>query len=168
MSLTYDQLTPEQQLYFFEFLLAEAVRSVMEDNEVKAVTNFTAFDFQKDRPRAEITFLLGMGNQRYFPLSDTDARESAWKGTFIIDCLTAAENLIHAAFVVKVRSLMHRIIPLINEVKPTMQYHRVKDWIRDGGTSVVSKPEEDYYQSTLTFDIDFSIQSDGWALLNQN
>ncbi len=167
MSLTYQELTPQQKLYFFEFLLAEAVRSVLEDNEVRAYTQFTPFDFQKDRPRAEIIFIPGIGNQIFYPISDTVARESAWKGNYIIDCITAAENLIHAAFVVKVRSIMHGIGEAVNEVKPTMEFHRIKPWFRDAGTSVVSKPEEDYYQSTLSFEIDYSIQSDGWALLNQ-
>lgn len=162
-ALTYDQLTNTEKLYMFEFIFPEAVRLVLKDREITAHTNFVPPELQKERPRAEIIFIPGSG-RNIWALINGEKRECAWSGQFLLHIITAADEAIHARYVTKLRSLMHGIGTLVNNTPP-MQFHKIQEFFRDAGTSEKIQPEDGAYQTSLAYDIDFSIQANAWAAL---
>jgi hypothetical protein len=161
--LTYNQLTSEQRVYMFEFILAAAVQSALQALNIISYTAFVSPELQKHRPRVEVFFTPGAGQKRFIKVNGVP-RETSWKGQYRLDCITAADNLIHGAYVVAVRAKMHGIADAVNETQP-MALHKVQPFFHDAGTSPVTKPEEGSFSSTLLFSIDFSIQANAWALL---
>jgi hypothetical protein len=164
--LTYEGLTGEQRIYMVEFLLPEAVRSVMADNGITAYTQFVSPELQKQRPRCELWFTLGPGQGRFIQVNGVP-RETAWKGRLHAICITESNNTIHSAYVVRVRSLLHGIADAVNNVLPVMENHKVQPFFRDGGTSSRMDTQDGYFLTELSFDLDFSVQEYAWDLINQ-
>lgn len=160
-SLNYEDLTPEQKVYMFEFIFPEALRLVFAAMDLTAYTNFVPPQLQKERPRAEIIFIPGAGKGVINPASQ---RESAWSGNFKVDLITAPDIALHAAYVSKVRSRLGNIVPEINAVPP-MENHAIAYPLRDGGTSAAYASERGDFMTTLIYELDFSIQATAWALL---
>lgn len=179
--------TPENiaLIYDFERVMETSLKSVFTQNNVKAFTSqmivrtgdaaqdgaavqagYDLIDFQKDRPRAEIMFIPGAGQGRFVAkfIGGTEMPvETSWKGQFKIDLITPPDIRIHAAFRTKVRFIMHTQLLSVNGT--TLRFHKIQNFYRDGGTSPVMKPEEGVFQTSLIFDLDFSLEDCAWDLL---
>jgi len=168
-------------LYDFRNVLETALQAVFTANQVTAFTTqdfgktkddgkgnqVPVIDFQRARPRSEITFTEGPGRGQFRPLiveGQETAVETSFSGTFTIHCITEAKIQIHAAYVVMVRYLMHTMVPRINGVDP-MVYHRVHSFVKDASTSPTFEPENGVFQTQLRFEVDFSIQDDAWETI---
>ena len=128
---------------------------------------YEIIDFIKDRPRVEIFFTPGAGQERHEAQNiggfDTSV-ETSWKGQFRLDCTTDADIRQHSAFVTMVRYVMHT--QLYNGINgKILQNHYIHQFAKDSGTTPMIKTEEGLFQTTLLFNIDFSIQEGAWALL---
>ncbi len=163
-SLTYDQLTAEEQIYMLEFILPESARQVMIANEITAYTDFVPPELQKERPRVEIMFMVGQGKGMFPRPVNGIPVEVAWMGSFQFILITEANMATHSRFVSKVRALMHRIGPMINNVQP-MQNHKLQPFSIDAGTSSTFKSEEGFYQTALGLNVNISVQDNAWQLI---
>lgn len=170
-------------IYNFERVFEVALKNVLTAANVKAFTSqlvastgnaeqdaalvaqgWDFLDFQKDRPRAEIFFTPGAGRGQLIPHPLTgEETETAWKGSYTIRLITAADMVIHAAFRTQVRYLLHRLRGDLNAVAP-MTLHSL-NFLADQGTSPVIEPQQGDFQTTMQFEIDFSIQGNAWPLL---
>lgn len=149
-----------QQVYDFERVFETACKAVFSAAEVKAFTTQDSPDFQRDRPRVEITFTPGAGHGRYVLISGVQ-RETAWAGQYRLSVITAAEITIHSVFRSQVRSIMHGIDDFINAVEPMLR-HKLQPFFRDGGTTPTMQAQEGVYRSDMIFDVNFSLQAYAW------
>jgi len=172
-------------IYDFERVMETSLKSLFTANNIKAFTSqmiarsgdkeqdaaavkagYDLIDFQKDRPRAEIMFTPGAGQGRFVAKVIGDIEmpvETSWKGQFKIDLITAADIRIHAAFRTVVRFIMHTQLLSVNGT--SLLLHKIQTFYRDGGTSPVMKPEEGIFQTTMIFDLDFSLEDCAWNFL---
>lgn len=172
-------------VYDFPFIFENALKAVFEAAEVKAYTSqfvartgeaeadaalvaagFQLFDFQKNRPRAEIFFQSGDGAQRWHALKvlGTDQEvETSWAGEYKVTCVTRADIRIHAAFVTQCRFLLQTLQPRINGAPLTR--HFLQPYALDTGTQRVPKPEQGSFTTDLGLGVNFSIQAQAWAEL---
>lgn len=180
-------------VFDFEHIFEVAIKALFIANAIKAFTSqmtastgnaaqdaalvaagWDIIDFQKDRPRVEITFTPGSGAQQwnnktftgsvtgYNPTGEIPV-ETSWKGQIKLDLITPADMQIHTAYRNFVRFLMHTQLTTLNNTALTL--HRIQSFYHDAGTTPVLKPETGLFQTSMLYDLDFSIQDDAWATL---
>jgi hypothetical protein len=165
-------------VYDFENVLEAGLQALFDSLKIKSFTtqDFGAenadgtpkIDFQKERPRVEISFTVGPGQGQFRPLVVDGVEvpvETSFKGSYTLDVITGVDIAIHAAYRTQIRYQMHARLLSVNGTPP-MTLHQIQRFQRDAGTSPTFKSEEGYLRSILKFDIDFSIQDDAWATLN--
>lgn len=123
-------------------------------------------DPQRDRPRVEITLTPGAGRQRWHLMNDSDdvqnAVETMWQGSMAVDLITGVDPVIHRQWLARVRW----ICPRIRQVNgTTLLYHVIHGPIRYGGETHIYDKQSGFYITKTNIIFDFSIHSDGWALL---
>jgi hypothetical protein len=156
---------PVTDLYDFENILADATATVFKAGGFTAGNALTVSSdpaFQKERPRVEIVFKVNGGviPLRYFVMPDTTLRQSAFRGTLTIYAISDADKpgkLDHSIFRAKVRNFCATLGNRLNGGALTK--HKVQQ-IVDGDTAQGTRTQDNLYQSTLNFDVDFSLQTD--------
>jgi hypothetical protein len=173
-------------VYDFQGVMEVALKSLFTAREVKAFTSqfivstgndaedealieqgYEILDFQRDRPRVEITFTPGAGQDQFAAKIIAGVEmpvETSWSGQFKVDVITAPDIRVHKAFVIAVRFLLHTQLQSINGSE-YLPLHRIQPFAMDAGTSPQMKTDQGDFQTTLLFDIQFSIQDDAWDLL---
>lgn len=154
-----------QAVYDFENVLADATETVFTSGGFTAANALTASsdpEFQKARPRCEILFKLtgGVVPIRYAVQPDTTMRQAAFKGVLTIHAISDADKpgkLIHSVFRAKVRNFCAILGTRLNNSALTK--HKVQQ-IVDGDTAHGTRVSDGYDQSSLSFNVDFSIQTD--------
>ena len=171
-------------IYSFPNLFERALQAVFADAQIAAYTSqlvpttgnaaqdaalvadgYEIISFQRDRPRAEILFTPGAGLGRFIPLAVAGTKvpvESCWSGTYLVRALTKPDIREHNAFVVQLRFLLQTMGVRLNGTAP-MTRHAVAPMFRDGGSSPLTKNEDGYYETTLQYNLNFSVQADAWA-----
>jgi hypothetical protein len=174
-------------IYDFPRVFEVALKTLFTAREIKAFTSqmlestgdeaadqelidagWEIIDFQKDRPRVEIFFVPGAGQEQYRATTigeDEFPVETSWKGQYRLDVFTRDNIKVHSAFVTAIRFIMHAQLLSLNGSALTL--HKIQTFQKDSGTTPMEKPEEGIFQTSLLFDIDFSIQDDAWDTLNQ-
>lgn len=139
---------------------------------------FEIIDYQKDRPRVEILFVPGSGQERFRPTLVEGVEiplEVAWAGQFKVDVFTLPDVRMHRAYVTMVRFILHTRLLQVNAFLPdgttpgnpgTLKKHRIQNYQTDSGTTPHMQPEPGVFQTSLIMDINFSIQDDAWADFN--
>ncbi len=166
-----------KDVYDFEGAIEKAVSAVFTDQEIVCFTPQGDPQFQKNRPRVEATFIPGPGRQQYILVADdfTDGnsdyphrRESSFGGQLTLSVITDGENGMsaHADYRSKIRNVMSTFQRTVNGLSASVMNHKVQQ-IRENGSSNVYGPQEGYYQTTLNYDLEFSIQANAWLQLNQ-
>lgn len=179
--------SPEQiaAVYNFEAIFEKALQAVFLSADIKSYTSqfvartgdslidnaavaagFQLLDFQKDRPRVEIFFTPGAGQGLWRELGVAGATtpvECAWAGQYRLEIVTAADIRVHSAFVVAVRFVMQTLQCRLNNSGLT--FHAIAPFYKDGGTSPTIKAESGSFQTTMMFEINFSIQDDAWETI---
>lgn len=183
MNPTAEQLAA---VYDFQGIMEVALKSLFIEREIKAFTSqyvvstgddaqdaelveqgFEILDYQKDRPRVEITFMPGAGQDQFAAKIIAGFEmpvETSWSGQFKLDVITAPDIRVHKGFVIAVRFLMHTQLQSVNGSE-YLPLHRIQSFAMDAGTSPQMKTDQGDFQTTVLFDIQFSIQDDAWDLL---
>ena len=161
---------PVTDLYDYENIFADATASVFKASGFTAGNALTVSSdpaFQKERPRVEILFKLNGGviPLRYFVMPDTTLRQTAFRGTLSIYAISDADKpgkLDHSIFRAKVRNFCATLGVRLNG--SGLKKHKIQQVV-DGDTSQGTRTQDNLYQSTLNFDVDFSIQTDALAAI---
>jgi len=178
-------LTAEQIAALFDFpgIFEPALKGLFTALEIKAFTlqavpstgdamadqalieqGLEIIDFQRDRPRVEIMFQPGAGQGQLRPLRISDTQEipveTSWGGQFKLEVITLPDIRIHRAFVTAVRFVMHTQLYTLNGNQLTR--HVIQRAFTDSGSTPALQPDQGDFQTTLLFDLDFSIQDDAW------
>lgn len=172
-------------IYDFEGILEKPLVLFFKDNEVQAITSqqviktgdkptddaneangYTLIEFQKPRPRTEITFVPGAGAGQFAAqvISGIEMpMETCWSGQLKLDLITDANIQSHAAYRTFIRYLIHSQLRSLNGNQ--LQQHKIQEYYRDGGTSPLMKSENGYFRTTLLFELNLSVQDYAWATL---
>lgn len=144
------------------------------------LTCFTSQDVatqQRGRPRVEVSFALGAGNQRFVTIDRTtgtalasgeatwaDRRESAWDCVITLCVITEASMSAHSSYRSTVRNVMASVWNVINGTAPMTRhcfYH-----VRDGGSTALMMDQDiGYYRTDFTYHGKISVQADAWSAL---
>ena len=118
------------QIYDFEAAVEGGVAAALEAAGMTCYTSQDALTQQRARPRCEVSFTLGAGNNRFVAVDDTGAttsvsepmwnyrRESAWDCTITISVITEALMSAHTAYRCKVRHAMASVWRTMNGTAP--------------------------------------------------
>jgi len=156
-------MSAADDIYAFEQIFEDAAKALFAAQAINAFTSQDAPDFQKDRPRVEITFTPGAGQGRFIQING-EHRETAWKGQYLFRVVTDASAEVHNSFRSNVRAIVHGSLRSIAGTAPMIR-HMLQPFYMDGGTSPSYSPQDGVYESQMTFDINFSVQADAWAAL---
>jgi hypothetical protein len=167
------------QIYDFEGQVEPAIKAVLVAMRLAAFTSQDEIDFQKDRPRVEIQFTLGAGQNRWVIIdpvtgmppaaSPAEAwnyrRESAWACTITFSAITAANITEHSAYRVAVRNALASIWIRINEVNGLMARHFLTMSSDGGNTSLQMAQDKAMFKTDFNFNGKISVQADAWPAL---
>ena len=162
------------EIYDFETAIEEAFRAALAAADLTAYTVATVPDesdieaaqqFQKSRPR--VTLHLETGGAAGMLLANGGIRassgsspEQCYSGTLTLEVLTEAAIASHRTYRATVRRVMDTICPDVNGDPLTK--HKVQK-CKASGTSAIYSSDQGAYVSKLTYDLDFSIQTEAWA-----
>jgi hypothetical protein len=152
-----------EQIYDFEGIIEPAVCNVLTSASLIAIHSGSDPKFQQAIPRVEITIAVGSGAQRPWAIDATEAnqRETAWNAQLRLDLITPSDIIVHRAYRATIRSQM-AILPTTINNTTGMERHKIQR-ITDAGTSPCQSPQDGIYQTTLLYDLQFSVQSYAWA-----
>lgn len=155
MSVTPDQI---QAVYDFENIIADAVAIAPALAHLNPATQNTVSLLQKPRPRTEILFKI---NGEVVPrrMIGPKMLNGAYKGTLVCVVITGTDTddkKVHTSYVTQLRFLMPNIGPSLNG---TILTNHCLQFIRETGTTLLIKNDEGYLQTSINFDVDFTIQS---------
>ncbi len=153
-----------EDIYNFEVLLPHAVKTVLEGLDLKCYTIEDAIDFQKIRPRVEITYRhMGEASpQRRAKLPDGSLRTSCFRGELKIHAITDADEqgkLAHSKYRATVRNGLAALQEEVNGTQLTL--HKIQ-FIQIGNEETGVRSADGYQQTTFPFTLDVSIQQDAW------
>ena len=134
---------------------------------INVAAGYEILDFQKDRPRVEIFFTRGAGQGRFISVNFGDfttSVETAWTGEYLVRCITEPNIIKHNAFVTQSWFILSTLVPRINNIAP-LTNHALANFPKDGGSSDRIDYTEGDYMTVLSFNIDFSVQANAWAQL---
>jgi hypothetical protein len=157
-----------QAVYDFENIMATATESVLVANGLIAATQATITKLQKPRPRVEVLFRTGSEEipRRIVTIPEAGKNlNGAYKGQLSLAIVTDASEAaktVHSQYLTKCRWVMADLANELN-LLATFDKHAIH-FVRETGTSMSHKNEDGYWVTTMTFDVDFSIERD--ALVN--
>lgn len=164
-------MTPEDQaivdLWDSEGAIETAIATVFTANGMETATPATISLFQNKRPRVDLICKIGSAqpNGNRVILASGTQITGAYKATVGAIILTSSEEaskLIHREYRAKIRWIMAQIGALVNGAILTT--HKIQ-WAVETGTTLVTKPEEGFWNSGIEFAIDFSQQADALKAL---
>ncbi len=160
----------EKDIYDFETAIENAAATSLTAAGLTTLNTTSSIDLQKSRPRVELMFVNGAGRNQWFtppaliPTSIyAGRRETAWRGQMKVGVVTASDFKVHSSFRATARAKIHGIVIGMNKALPL---HCV-EMIYDRGCSVVQKPQDDEFLTSMIFEIDFCIRATSWALVQQ-
>ena len=117
--------------------------------------------FQKHRPRVEIVFTPSGEKKSYAVMQDGSLMNASWTGALTCYVISGIDIAEHRSY----RASLRRIMALLrNTINTTLDYHKIQNWY-ESGSSVDYKPEDGYFTSTITYQVDFGIDAGAWAEL---
>lgn len=155
-------LTPDQYraIFDFETIFPVAMATVLQAFGITVVTQANITKFQTVRPRCECIFKTGPERQpRQIIQVGFTQYNAAYTGTIAFSIITDTnEHMkeIHAQWVSQLRAL----VPVAGNQLNGGTYlpnHKLQ-WIRESGTTLTKNNEEGYWVTSLSYDMDFSIQ----------
>jgi hypothetical protein len=167
-------------IYDFEGQVEPAVKAVLVAMGLAAFTTQDEIDFTKDRPRVEVMFTLGAGQNRWAiinpetglePTGTTaqDAwnyrRESAWACSITIQAITDADIAAHSIYRAKARNALAGLWVCINEVNDLMTRHFLTMSSDGGNSSIQMDQEHGMFKTDFHFNGKISVQADAWPAL---
>lgn len=164
MSATQTQILA---VYDFENIIPNAVAVAPTLAGLNCATQSTIGTLEKPRPRTEIIFKVG---------SETIPRRmigpqmlnAAWSGMLscsVITDSTETDKITQSQYVSQLRYLMPNIGASVNGVLLTK--HKIQ-FVRETGTSLMIKTSEGYLQTSINFNVDFTIQADALTALQNS
>lgn len=156
-----------EDIYDFEVVIPRAVKAVLEGLNLKCYTIEDTIDFQKIRPRVDITYRhVGEASpQRLAILPDGSKRTSCFRGELKVHAITDSDDagkLAHSTYRAMVRNGLAALKDQINGTALT--FHKVQ-FIQTGNEETGVRSADNLQQTTFPFQIDVSIQQDAWATL---
>lgn len=126
-------------------------------------------DFQRPRPRLDIVLHPGPGKGILRPaagyrITSGHLREKAWACSLMISVITAAEILVHRAYLARVLFLCDTLAHDANATR--LLTHHFLQSIRCQGGTVGYHPQDGNFETQLTFDVDLSVKEDAWDSLD--
>lgn len=124
--------------------------------------------FQKKRPRVEVVLMPG-ANKGILRAEDGRRvaagylREWARTSSLVLAVITEADIIQHRAYLAKILYLLDTLAYDVSGTE-TLQNHAIQS-IKCLGGSIAYKSEEGNYQTTLNNELEFSVQTTAWALL---
>lgn len=159
--------TPQaiQDVYDFENIIPNAVAIAPSLAALNPATQSTLATLQKPRPRTELVFKVNgeavprrmIGNLMY---------NAAFRGTLGCTVITDTDAIgkqVNAQYISQLRWLMPQIGTSVNGI--ILLKHRIQ-FVRDAGATLLRKSEDGYWQASVQFDVDFTIQADALIALN--
>jgi len=155
-----------EQIYDFEGIIEPAACSVLTTASLVAVHSASEPKFQNAIPRVEVTVMVGAGAQRFSAIDGTAAssRETAWQAQLRLDLITPAAISVHRAYRATLRKSMATLPALINNAEG-MTRHKIQR-IVDAGSTPHFSPQDGVFQTTLLYDLQFSVQANAWPDLD--
>ena len=171
-----------QPVYDFEGVFEPVIAAVFIAAGITCATPETITKFQQARPRIEIMMRTGgakpKGSQGQRIIVDTlgNIRDAAYSGELNVSVITnasEADKVTHAQYRAYVRALMMSLPLAINNTSITqpvgnpvvgLTNHRL-NFITHTGDTWTIKNSDGYWQTNMTFAIDFSIQSNALQTL---
>lgn len=159
--------TDYTELYDPESAIEAAVKSVLEDQGLVAVTVADSPEFQKARPRCEILFQNGAESGHAFILPDASIRADVWAGTLQLACVTSATSAPgvsastqHRQYRAQVRSVCAGYFRTLKSPE-VLPFHIIMD-VEESGTSNEYKPQDGLWASNISFAVKYGIRPDAW------
>jgi hypothetical protein len=168
------------QIYDFEGAVEPAIKAVLVAMGLAAFTSQDEIDFQKDRPRVEVQFTLGAGQNRWVAINSATGlpvaalspqetwnqrRESAWACTITFSAITAADIAEHSAYRAVIRNALATLWVRINEVNGLMTRHHLYMSSDGGNSSLQMAQDKAMFKTDFTFNGKISVQADAWPAL---
>jgi hypothetical protein len=174
-----------KDIYDFEGVVESAAQSVLQELGLTAATTLDLPQFQKDRPRVEIKFVLGRGNNRFVYIDPTTGvnaavdpsvaagktgkdlytmrRESAWDFELYLYAISEFDIVKHIEYRTQVRAVAAIFWTLMNMVKLTR--HSIELNEDQGNSEPTVAPDKSYIKTQLRFSGKISVQADAWPAL---
>ncbi len=157
----------QQDIFDFESVIPRAVKSVLEDADLKVFTIEDAIEFQKIRPRVEVTYRhMGEATPKRLAICpDGSKRTSAFRGELRIHAITDADEagkLEHSRYRAFVRAAISNLQDRVNGDELTL--HKI-NFVVSGNEETGVRSADGFQQTTFPFTIDIAIQNDAWASL---
>lgn len=153
-----------EDLYNFEEIVPKAVKVILEGLDIKCYILSDPIEFQKVRPRVDITFTIHGEStpKRLAKLPDGTFRTSCFRGLLKLHAITdtdEAGKIVHSRYRAFVR---HGIAALQAQINGTdLRLHKVQ-WVQSGNEETGVRSADGYQQTTWPFTLDVSIQQDAW------
>ena len=157
-------MATELQIYDFENAFEEAVRSLLEANELTVQTRQNQLKVQSVRPRVQVAFQLGADQQHWRMAPVTGHKRNArWVGVLM---LTVVNNLTDTGqalreFVAQVRAICSDLWVNLHG-SDLLPYHAVNSVVGAGTSTASVNQEEGIEFITLAYNVDFNIRTSAW------
>jgi hypothetical protein len=155
-----------EDLYDFEVLIPRAVKDIFTGRGITAYTIEDAPEFQKTRPRVEVTFSIKGSSSPRKVLPDGSMRSSAFRGDLLIIAIAGSDAtaaVAHSALRANIRDVAAGLPRDLSDGS-ALPHHRV-NFINAGNEETGRHSEHDYTLTRFTFPVDVAIQDDAWAFL---
>ena len=159
---------PASDLYDFEVIVPVAVKGLLNAAGLNAWTIADTPDFQKVRPRVEVTYQHTgeTSPRRAVKLDDGFKRAEAFNGELKLHAITDADDpgkTAHSLYRATVRAFCATLGDLLND--GALPYHKLQ-WCEAGNEQTGVRTQDGYQQTTFPFKILISVQHDAWAQLS--
>ena len=159
-------MSAELDIYDLEGALEEALATVLRTYDFVVSTPNNS-DFQKARPRIEVTALESGGAGR--PLKETGAahpaigqlRETGWGMQVKLELITGVDITTHRALRAKLRNKMAKICIPLNAAMLNHHIHSCKN----GGSQPIYKAQDGFYQSVHIYNLEIEATEDAFTTL---
>jgi len=169
----YDYFTPIEEAIAARFTAANLTCYTALGLELLSAESTTSAtgeqEFQKARPRVELVLQPGAAKGMLRAQADRKTtfghmREKARMASLQMRIITAPQVVAHRAFVAQVLFLCDTLAADVNNTK-SLTNHNLQS-VRCSGGSVGYKPEDGDFETTLNFDVEFSVQEYAWDALD--
>ncbi len=155
-------------IYDLEIIVPTAVKGLLTDAGLNAWTIADTPDFQKIRPRVEVTYQHNgeTSPRRVVQLDDGYKRAEAFNGELKLHAITDADppgKTAHSAYRATIRAFCAVLGDRINDAG-TLPYHKIQ-WCEAGQEQTGVRTQDGYQQTTFNFRVMVSVRRDAWAQL---
>jgi uncharacterized protein YlxP (DUF503 family) len=162
------------RIYSFESVISSACKNVLQSAGLTAYTSFDAPNLRKSRPRVDVEVRVGAQlNPPIVQLVDNgtifERRNAAWTGQIIFHIITDTTQpgkQSHSDYRAEVRNILAVLQDRVNEL--FLVQHMIHHPMVETGTAHQANTDKGYEITTVTFDMNFSIQKDAWSLLDSS